>query len=188
MEIILETRRLFLRNLALEDVTAIYAYRNDASCYRYQRWEDTSLEGVTQFVRDYAGSVFLSRQEEQHYAICRTEGSMVGDLSCFYTEADRCVTLGITIAPEYHRRGYAHEILDAVVKKVQVRHPDLDIVALIDKENAPSIALFEKLGFYRECYAESIGSYVYVIDGKKGTDTTETLAGTELDRVTLEEF
>ena len=167
MEKILSTQRLFLRNLALEDVPAIYTYRNDPSCYRYQRWEDTSLETIAKFVRDYAGSCFLSGQEEQHYAIGTADGKLAGDLSYFYTEQDCCVTLGITIAPEYHRRGYAREILSAVVEAVQQRYPELDLVALIDKENTPSIALFEKLGFYRECYAESIASYVYVIDRKR---------------------
>ena len=53
------------------------------------------------------------------------------------------------------------------MKRVQEKYPKLDIVALIDRENGPSIALFEKLGFYRECYAESIASYVYVIDRKE---------------------
>lgn len=38
----------------------------------------------------------------------------------------------------------------------------MDIVALIDRENEPSLSLFEKLGFFRECYAESISSYVCV--------------------------
>ena len=75
------------------------------------------------------------------------------------------MTLGITIAPEYQRRGYAGEILSAVVEEVRDVYPALDIVALIDPENAASIALFEKLGFERECYAEKIQSFVYVISG-----------------------
>ena len=42
----------------------------------------------------------------------------------------------------------------------------MDIVALIEKENKGSIALFKKLGFIEECYAESIQSYVFTIYGK----------------------
>lgn len=161
----LKTDRLSLRNLCPEDAAAIHAYRNNPACFQYQRWEDTSLDAVRAFVKEYATSAFLSKEPEQHYALCSEEG-LVGDLSCFYTEEDRCVTLGITIAPEHQRRGYAREILSAVISRVQEACPDLDIVALIDKENAPSIALFESLGFYRECYAEKIQSYVYVIYGK----------------------
>lgn len=166
MAVFLETERLWLRNLRQEDAGAVFAYRNDPECAKYQRWEDTSLAAVLGLIEGAKEDVFLSEKEEQHYAVCNHEG-LIGDLSYFYTEADACVTLGITISPEHQRRGYAFEILREVVRAVQKRHPKLDIVSLIDKENAPSVALFEKLGFYRECYAESIASYVYVIDGKK---------------------
>ena len=124
------------------------------------------MEAVEALIEGAMGDVFLSDKEEQHYALCDREG-LVGDLSYFYTAEDRCITLGITLSPEHQRKGYAFEMLQAVVRSVQNRHPALDIVALIDRENGASVALFEKLGFYRECYAESIASYVYVIDGKK---------------------
>lgn len=90
----------------------------------------------------------------------------MGDLSCFYTEADRCITLGITVAPEHQRKGYARELLTALIGAIRERYPEPDIVALIDRGNSASIALFEALGFERECYAERIGSYVYVIYGR----------------------
>lgn len=166
MEAFLETGRLSLRNLKQADTDEIYAWRNDPRCRQYQRWEDTSREAVDAFVSRFGADVFLSDQEEQHYAICAGE-QIVGDLSYFYTEEDACITLGITIAPWFQRKGYARELLHAVVNAIQSRHPRLDIVALIDKENRASIALFESLGFYRECYAESIASYVYVIEGKE---------------------
>ena len=43
--------------------------------------------------------------------------------------------------------------------------PAAEIVALIERDNAPSIALFRKLGFMEECWAESIRSYVYTLYG-----------------------
>lgn len=159
--VFLKTERLWLRNLEREDAAYLFAYRNDEGCARYQRWEDTSLVAVEALITVAAGDVFLSKKEEQHFAVCDGSGP-VGDLSYFYSEKDRCVTLGITIGPEHQRKGYAFELLWAVVEKLRERYPELDIVALIDKENEASVALFEKLGFYRECYAESIRSYVYV--------------------------
>lgn len=166
MAVFLKTERLVLRNLRQEDSAAVFAYRNDPKCQKYQRWEDTSMAAVLGLIEASEADVFLSEKEAQHYAVCDHEG-LAGDLSYFYTAEDNCVTLGITISPEHQRKGYAFEILQEVVKAVQMRHPALDIVALIDKENAPSAALFEKLGFYRECYAEKIASVVYVIDGQK---------------------
>lgn len=160
-----KTRRLFLRNLRESDIPAIHTWRSDPDCFRYQRWDGISMDDVAAYVKEFSHSSFLSTENEQHYAVC-TERGIVGDLSYFYTEEDHCVTLGITIAPAHQRNGYAREILTAVIGAVQERYPELDIVALIDRDNAPSIALFESLGFERECYAESIGSFVYVIRRK----------------------
>ena len=121
MPLILKTERLYLRNLCPADAQAMFAYRNDPRCYKFQRWKDTSME-----------------------------------------EKDNCITLGITVSPQFQRKGYAFEMLSAVIAAARERHPQMELVALIDKENEPSLSLFEKLGFYRECYAESIGSYVMV--------------------------
>ena len=160
----LKTERLWLDNLRAEDVGPIAAYRNDPDCARFQRWEAVSKDAVAAFVKAFENSRWLSEEEEQHYAI-RAEETFVGDLSCFYNEQDRCVTLGITVAPVHQRKGYAGELLEAVVAAVKGAYPGLDIVALIDPENTASVALFEKLGFERECYGEKIRSYVYVIYG-----------------------
>ena len=163
----LRTERLWLRNLCPADTIPIAAYRKDPDCARYQRWETVSMEAVADFVSRFSGSVFLSEEEEQHYAFCCGE-ELTGDLSVFYSLKDRCVTLGITVAPEHQRKGYAREILAAVIAEIRRKYLGLDLVALIHPENGPSIALFESLGFYRECYAPSIDSLVYVIDGTAG--------------------
>lgn len=163
----MQTDRLYLRNLQDGDAQALFACRQNAECAKFQRWEDTSLSAIRAFIDKFRGCRFLSEQEEQHYAICAHDGTLVGDLSYFYTEADGCVTLGITVFPAHQRRGIAREILAAVISAVQIRYPALDLVALIDPENMVSIALFEGLGFYRECYAPSIRSFVYVIDSRK---------------------
>ncbi|MBO7253037.1 MAG: GNAT family N-acetyltransferase [Oscillospiraceae bacterium] len=158
----LQTERLTLRNLQEEDGKILYAYRNDPECSRYQRWEDTSLPALECFVKTFSCCAFPSEEEEQHYALCLGE-MLIGDVSCFYTQKDSCFTLGITMATQYHHQGYAREILGAMVAVLKARYPKREIVALIDPENAASIALFEALGFVRECYAESIRSCVYVI-------------------------
>ena len=162
MPLILKTERLYLRNLCPADAQAMFAYRNDPRCYKFQRWKDTSMEAIRAFIADFQEDTFLSRKPEQHYAICTHDGQIVGDMAYFYTEKDNCITLGITVSPQFQRKGYAFEMLSAVTAAARERHPQMELVALIDKENEPSLSLFEKLGFYRECYAESIGSYVMV--------------------------
>ena len=163
----LQTERLFLRNFCTADADLMFDYRNDARCNLYQRYGDTSRSYLQVFVRDYANSSFLSQEAEQHYAIARiADGTLVGDLSLFFSGQDNCFTIGITIAPAFQRLGYAYEFLHAFIACLQAEYPSLDIVALIEKENTKSISLFQKLGFYEECYAESIQSYVFTIFGK----------------------
>ena len=170
MPTLLQTKRLYLRNLSRSDLDAVFAYRNDDACAAYQRWEDTSREAVARFLKGFAESRFLSEEEEQHYAVCTCSGSLAGDLSYFYNRQDRCITLGITIAPDFQRRGIAREILTGVVEAIQKQYPQLDIVALIHPDNRASIRLFERLGFIKECYAPAIESCVYVIYGSGLTE------------------
>ncbi len=163
----LRTPRLYLRNFCSADIDTLYAYRNDSKCNLYQRYEDTSTEYIQKFIQNYSHSTFLSKEKEQHYAIvCNETCEMIGDISVFFTEEENCFTLGITIAPVFQKQGYAYEILKEVTAQLQNHYPSVDIVALVEKDNDQSISLFQKLNFIKECYADSIQSYVFVIYGK----------------------
>lgn len=159
----LKTQRLILRNLRSSDKEAVFRWRNDPACARYQRWEHTALSQVNAYITQHQDDIFLSLQEEQHYAIADHNGNTLGELAYFYTPEDTCITLGITISAPFQRQGYAFELLTAVISEIRKTYPKLEIIALIDKENTASICLFEKLKFIRECYAESIDSYVYTL-------------------------
>lgn len=156
--IFLQTARLLLRNLSPTDLDALYDYRNNEGCARYQHWENTSKEYLREWIERYAQSAFLSKEPEQHYAICRAtgaaDGQIIGDLSYFYNEADPCITLGYTISYRHWRQGYAFEMLRALLPAIQNAYPQTDIVALVEKENVPSIALLQKRlcggGVFRE--------------------------------------
>ena len=162
----LQTTRLHLRNLRPGDVDTMFVYRNDSRCSRYQRYEDSGRAYLQKFVQDFSDSTFPSAAPEQHYAIVQnTDGVMIGDLSVFFTQKDNCFTLGITIAPAFQKQGYAYELLRTVTSRLRAQYPTVDLVALIEKENTGSIALFKKLGFTEECYADSIQSYVFTLPG-----------------------
>ena len=159
----LRTTRLILRNFIPEDFPAVFSWRNDPDCAKFQRWEDTSSEAVRDYLARHRSDVFLSKQEEQHYAIAGGSGHILGELAYFHNPQDACVTLGITIAPAHQGQGLATELLAAVAGDIRRKYPRFDIVGLIHPENAASIRLFEKLGFQRECYANALDSYVYTL-------------------------
>lgn len=165
---ILKAKRLQLRNLEISDADIMYVYRNDSACNKYQRYENTSKEYLNGFVARFLHSKLLPEETEQHYALALNEsGTMIGDVSVFFTKKDNCFTLGITVAPQFQGCGYAYEILSELTAFLQKSYPTTDIVALVERDNFKSAALFEKLGFIKECYAEAVGSYVFVIYGNK---------------------
>ena len=162
MATFLQTDRLILRNLSPDDLDTLYLYRNNADCARYQHWENTSREYLKDFIQKFHQSVFLSKEPEQHYAICLTDNQLIGDLSCFYNEHDPCFTLGYTISYQFQRQGYAFEMLNKVLCAIEKQYPGMDIVGLVEKENIPSISLLKKLGFIEEGYSDKINSYIFV--------------------------
>lgn len=166
MATFLQTDRLILRNLSPDDLDALYLYRNNADCARYQHWENTSKEYLKDFIQKFHQSVFLSKEPEQHYAICRAtgaaDGQLIGDLSYFYNGDDPCITLGYTISYRHWRQGYAFEMLSTLLPAIQKAYPQTDIVALVEKENVPSIALLQKCGFVEEGFSEKINSCIFV--------------------------
>lgn len=151
--IVLHTPRLFLRNFIPEDLEVLYDYRNNEGCARYQHWENTSKEYLREWIERYAQSAFLSKEPEQHYAICRAtgaaDGQLIGDLSYFYNGDDPCITLGYTISYRHWRQGYAFEMLSTLLPAIQKAYPQTDIVALVEKENVPSIALLQNAALWR---------------------------------------
>lgn len=163
MSIHLSTGRLQLRGFSPDDVNALFAYRNDERCARFQRWENSSFPYLEDYIDRFADSVFLSDAPEQHYAIALADGSLIGDLSVFMNADDRCITLGYTIAPDAQRKGYAYELLSAVLPLLRGRFPRWETVGLVSPDNLPSRRLLQKLSFQEECYAEKIQSFIYVL-------------------------
>lgn len=159
----IKTARLRLRNFLPADAEVMQEYRSTQECSEYQRYAGTGIEYLRSFIKNFSASSFPSTEEEQHYAIAElSSNGIVGDLSVFFSERDRCFTLGITVSPAHQRNGYAYEILSSVISKLKASYPEAEQVALIDRENEKSISLFKKLGFKLECYAESVSSYVFV--------------------------
>lgn len=156
------TERTQLRNLMPGDADAMLAYRTDPDCARYQRWGEVDMQSVRELIAMHEDDVLLSEQPAQRYAIAALDGALIGDISYFFTPGD-CITLGVTVAPQQQGRGYAREALAALIARIREKYAELDIVALIDPANERSIRLFERLGFTKECYAESIESLVYVL-------------------------
>lgn len=157
-DIMLETKRLILRNFQDKDIEELFDYRNNDKCKKYQRYYDTSKNYLINFININKNKVFLS-EEEQHFAIALKTGELIGDLSIFFK--NRTVTLGYTISYKHQRNGYAFEILSALIEEIHNKYDNYEIIAMTEKGNEASINLLKKLGFINEGYEEKIESYIF---------------------------
>ena len=93
---------------------------------------------------------FEAHGERHPVTVAEEDGRVVGwgSLSCFHARAayGRTVENSVYVDPALHRRGIGRLLLVDLIERAQ----DLGhhtIVALIDAEQLPSIAIHEKLGF-----------------------------------------
>lgn len=154
----LETKRLKLRNFKDTDIYELFDYRNNQLCAKYQRYDDKSEKALSEFIKRNKDQHFLS-ETEQHYAITLKTGELIGDVAIYFKK--ETITLGYTISYKHHRKGYAFEILSALVKSLHYKYLEYEIVCLVDEGNIPSMKLLEKLGFINEGYEEKVKSYIF---------------------------
>ena len=121
----LETKRLKLRNFKDTDIYELFDYRNNQICAKYQRYDDKSEKALSEFIKRNKDQHFLS-ETEQHYAITLKTDELIGDVAIYFKK--ETITLGYTISYKHHRKGYAFEILSALVKSLHYKYLEYEIV------------------------------------------------------------
>ena len=157
----METKRLVLRNFEPKDLDALCDYRSDARCARFQRWEKKDIErdGLAQMIQDKRDSGLSMAGKQQFAVALKDSDELVGDVTVFLENPT--ITLGYTVSYQYHRRGYAFEMLSALTEHLHAIYPERELICLVEPENAASIGLLRKLGFEDLGYAEKITSQIY---------------------------
>jgi ribosomal-protein-alanine N-acetyltransferase len=143
---VLETDRLFLREMDPTDVDAIFEFLGDAETMRYypspKTWEET-LGWIEWSRRSYAEHGF-----GLWASILKETGELVGDCGLTLQQVDdeRFVEVGYHLNKAYWHRGLATEAA------VACRNHAFDVVgvdrliALVRPENTPSCGVAERLG------------------------------------------
>ncbi len=160
----IETPRLRLRHFDAGDLATLVAYRNDPDVARYQSWTSFTAEAAQAFIAEMrmaqpgiAGTWF-------QFAIERREASNpglhIGDCA-LHTLADdaRLGEIGYTLATAHQGQGYAREAVSAMLDHAFNSLHMHRITASVDTQNAPSIALLERLHFRREGHFIQCGWY-----------------------------
>jgi RimJ/RimL family protein N-acetyltransferase len=149
---VLETSRLRLRALTLEDFTPLAQLWQHVDVVRYITGTPLSLEAIWSKMLQMAG----------HWALLGFGYWVIEDKErkTFYGSAglgffkrglpapfDEVPEMGWVLHPDFHGHGYAFEAVDAILHWVPKRFGATPLVCMIDPDNQASLKLARKSGF-----------------------------------------
>lgn len=154
----IETGRMLLRPLRLEDADDHARYQGDPEAVRYLRWPVRTPEESRAHLRtrlpsdrlDGDGDVVVLAMVPTSGAFA---GRVVGDLTLIASSVEQaCVEIGWVLHPEAQGAGLATEgaraLLDLAFDELSAHR----VVAQLDDRNTASARLCERLGMRREAH------------------------------------
>lgn len=176
---IAETSRTILRELTMDDIPVLYKLRNDPSILSFLPQLDsleTELEKHTNYIK-YQYEFF----DYGLWGIFLKDGTLIGQAGIQNTEYENETVLELSyfITPSYQRKGFATEVLLSIFKYVLSSLDINRLVAIIAKNNLPSIRTAMKLGLIRRQPVIHLGydCNYYVLD-----DISKALTDYELEQ------
>ena len=143
----LETARLFLRRITVDDVGLMLAVWNDPAFIRHVgdrgvRTEDEAREaldaGIFRLYREYGYGPFKMVRKD--------DAALLGICGLFKRENLEDPDIGFAVLPAYCGQGYAVEAARAVVAHARDDLRVRNLAAIVSSGNGASIRLIEKLG------------------------------------------
>lgn len=185
-QLVIETDRLVVRHLEKKDLSDFLIYRSNPEVTKYQGFDVMNAIEAEAFIEDNALKNYGVPGEWVQYAIeNRATGKVIGDCAIKLDQWDpRIAEIGITISHLEQKKGYAKEILIAILNflfKEKVIHR---VVEIVDAENIASIKLLESIGFRQE------GHFIENIffKGKWGSEYQYALLKREWDQKSVNRF
>ena len=150
--LMIDTRRLQIRNLRLSDLADFYGYRSNPEVTKYQGFDVFSAEQAKAFIEEHADKEWGRPGEWVQYGIeSKTTGKLIGDCAVRLDRHDtRLAEIGITISPAEQRKGFAKEVLVALLDHLFSRDDFHRVTETVDAENTASIQLLRSVGFRQE--------------------------------------
>uniref|UniRef100_UPI0032177214 GNAT family N-acetyltransferase n=1 Tax=uncultured Draconibacterium sp. TaxID=1573823 RepID=UPI0032177214 len=149
----LETKRLILRPVNLDDKNELFEYRSDAETNKYQGWIPETIEDVETFISKISKQINVPETWFQFIILEKETQKMVGDLGIhFLGNENQQAEIGCTLNKDFQNKGFATE---AVKRVIDYLFNDLHkhrIITSIDPNNVSSVRLVERIGFRKEAH------------------------------------
>lgn len=149
----LETERLFLRQLTMEDAQEIQLIRNDERVMKYMDSErHTNIEISNAFVAENMS--MYAQKRGIFWALIETSSQQfIGDFSFWKIDSKNArVEIGYTLKPEFWGKGYMKEAMLAIFNFGFNQLNLHSIEANINPENINSRGILKSMGFKKEAY------------------------------------
>lgn len=143
------SKRFHIRPLQTSDASAVFAYRSDPEIVRYQMWRPKEERDVLRFIRELRGVVpGMPGIWFQFGIVEHSSGIFAGDCGVHVPiNQPDSMELGLTLRREYQGKGYAAEILQALIRfSFETLHVHR-ILARTHPENQRSLALIHRCSF-----------------------------------------
>jgi ribosomal-protein-alanine N-acetyltransferase len=147
----LETPRLLLREMVLEDAPAMFRFLGDAEAMRY--YDPRPMQNIEEVQRSIKRHLErFSRNEAVRWAITlKGNTEVIGSCGFFWTWEGSYGGTSYIIAKEYWGQGLASEAMAAMLKCAFTHWPELNrIEAFLADVNIGSRRVLEKNGFRQE--------------------------------------
>jgi [ribosomal protein S5]-alanine N-acetyltransferase len=147
----LETERLILRKMVLNDAEAVFAYASNSEVSRYTLWEThRSIEDSRAFL-EFATQKYENGGEPDWGIVYRGNGCLVGACGLVNWEAEHArAEVGFVLSREYWGRGLMSEAVRAILRFGFERMNLNRIEARCIAQNAASARVMEKAGMVYE--------------------------------------
>ena len=148
------TTRLVLRDLEASDGPRIFSYHRHPDIARFQSWGTESVDVIQSYIRritaadpDTAGAWY------QVGIYLLAGGKLIGDCGLRpLKDEPRQAEVGITLAPEFQRQGYAGEAFRALLSYLFGTLGKHRVFGSVDPANTASIALLRRVGMRQEAH------------------------------------
>ncbi|MBQ9765904.1 MAG: GNAT family N-acetyltransferase [Lachnospiraceae bacterium] len=148
---ILETDRLKLREITLDDIDRLYEIYAEPSITEYMEGLYENKDKEIEFTRSYIENMYTFYGYGL-WGVCTKDGKLIGRAGLGNREVDGEIylELGYVIEKEHQRKGYATEICTAIMEYAKNVLEADSLICLIESENTASIRTAQKLGFKYE--------------------------------------
>lgn len=147
MEWRLDTARLFLRRITLEDADLLLAIWNDPAFMRNVGDRGVrTLEQARDAVRSSALRLYADYGFGPYAMVRKSDGCRVGICGLFKRDQIDYPDIGFALLPEYCGKGLAGEAAQAVFDYARDELRLARLTGIVSPGNAPSIRLLRKLG------------------------------------------